>query len=104
MTAKTVICLALGWAMTACSTSRDPSAEPAPPPPPEITLELPLEPPPARMARACQLGTSCLELDERPFEACLVGAKRCADKRLEPIPAQGPATPSADPGATEVRR
>jgi hypothetical protein len=31
-------------------------------------------------ARLCKLGTSCLALDARPFEACLVGTRRCPDK------------------------
>jgi hypothetical protein len=63
-------------------------------PPPEIT-PMPLPPygnrgpnDPTRpesdlpAARVCQLGTSCLAMDSRPFEMCLLGTqKRCSDKR-----------------------
>ena len=41
----------------------------------------PLEPPPA----FCKLGTSCLALDARPFEACLLSTKECRDKAAEPL-------------------
>jgi hypothetical protein len=34
---------------------------------------------------ACQLGTSCLALDERPFEVCLLDAKHCREKVVEPL-------------------
>jgi hypothetical protein len=43
--------------------------------------------------RVCQLGTSCLALDSRPFEPCLVGTKRCRDKVREPIEVQTPKVP-----------
>jgi hypothetical protein len=33
--------------------------------------------------KACLLGTSCLTMDPRPFEACLVSAKSCGDKGAE---------------------
>ena len=35
--------------------------------------------------RVCTLGTSCLELDPRPFEVCLLSTKHCADKATEPL-------------------
>jgi hypothetical protein len=35
------------------------------------------------LARVCKLGASCMELDPRPFEACLVGTKHCVDKAAE---------------------
>jgi len=41
----------------------------------------PLEPPPA----FCKLGTSCLAMDPRPFEACLLSTKDCRDKAAEPL-------------------
>jgi hypothetical protein len=77
-----------------CSTAPLPSEGPSPSaqfvPPPETSIELPLEPPPGRYGEVqghfCQLGKSCMELDPRPFEACLVsGAVRCADKIQEPL-------------------
>src|SRR6185436_6685495 len=41
----------------------------------------------APFGRFCQLGTSCMTLDSRPFEVCLVGSgsKRCGDKLAEPL-------------------
>jgi hypothetical protein len=79
-------------ALPGCST-RQPSVEQAlEPPPPEISRALPLEPPQTLAGRVCKLGASCLDLDERPFEACLVGThtKHCVDKALEPVEVQGP--------------
>jgi hypothetical protein len=35
--------------------------------------------------RFCQLGTSCLTMDPRPFEPCLVSTKKCSDKAAEPM-------------------
>jgi hypothetical protein len=54
-------------------------------PPPEVSIELPLEQKAPReplMAQACLLSTakSCMDLDSRPFEACLAGSKDCRDK------------------------
>lgn len=44
-----------------------------------------LQPPRVEGFKACQLGTTCLTLDPRPFELCLVGTKRCAEKATEPL-------------------
>ena len=41
----------------------------------------PLEPPPT----FCKLGTSCLAMDPRPFELCLLSTKDCHDKATEPL-------------------
>ena len=35
--------------------------------------------------RVCKLGTSCLAMDPRPFEPCLLSTKGCSDKAVEPI-------------------
>lgn len=35
--------------------------------------------------RVCRLGTSCLTMDPRPFEPCLLSTKSCSDKTAEPI-------------------
>jgi hypothetical protein len=43
------------------------------------------QPPGIEGFKACQLGTTCLALDPRPFELCLVGTKRCAEKATEPL-------------------
>jgi hypothetical protein len=63
-------------------------------------FELPLEPDDITKGRLCQLGTSCLALDSRPFEPCLVGTKHCSDKVREPIDVRGPVVP--DNGVQEV--
>jgi hypothetical protein len=33
----------------------------------------------------CKLGTSCLALDPRPFEPCLLSTKHCTEKGIEPM-------------------
>jgi hypothetical protein len=42
------------------------------------------------VGRVCQLGTSCLTMDTRPFEVCLLGAKSCSDKVREPLLVDNP--------------
>jgi len=86
----------LGMALYGCST---PQTEPAvltalEPPAPEISVDLPLEPP--VVGHVCKLGTSCLELDKRPFEPCLVGTKHCADKGVELLETQVPKKPPTE--------
>ena len=45
--------------------------------------------------KPCQLGKSCLAMDPRPFEICLLGTnKRCGDKAREPLLV---GNPEADP-------
>jgi hypothetical protein len=79
-----------------CSTSQPPAISANPlPPPPEISRDLPLEPRAPLPGSVCKLGVSCLELDPRPFEACLVGTKRCVDKAIEPVEVQTPKAPPA---------
>ena len=46
------------------------------------------------VGRVCQLGTSCLTMDSRPFEVCLLGARHCSDKVREPLLVDNP---DADP-------
>ena len=76
-----------------CSTPPpEPVLEVLSPPPPEVSVDLPLEEP--VVGYACQLGKSCLELDPRPFEACLVGTKHCVDKATESVEVQGPRKPN----------
>jgi len=95
-----VTVLALG--SLSCST-RQPPLEPAlEVPPPEFSRDLPLEPPRKLAGGICKLGASCLEMDERPFEACLVGTRHCVDKAVQPIPAEGPAKEPA--GAVEISK
>jgi hypothetical protein len=63
---------------------------PATIPQPEISIELPLETelqPKYPPAQACLLSSakSCMELDSRPFEACLVTGKNCEREGARPM-------------------
>jgi hypothetical protein len=82
----------LAGGLAGCSTP--PAAEKAEP----IFVSAPLAPPiyklpddgrfphaPLVFGRLCQLGTSCLSLDPRPFEPCLLSTKPCTDKAVEPL-------------------
>ena len=76
-------------------------------PPPEVSRALPLEvPTPGHpdmpLARVCKLGASCMELDPRPFEACLVGTKHCVDKAAELMEVTVPEAGS-ESGVVEAR-
>jgi hypothetical protein len=35
------------------------------------------------LPKVCQLGTTCLTMDPRPFEVCFLSAKSCGDKLAE---------------------
>jgi hypothetical protein len=94
-TMRFVYALPIAFVLGCSTPSAPPSAVPPPVffvqqvPPPEFERDLPLEMP---QGHFCQLGKSCMELDPRPFETCLVGsAKRCADKITEPLLVGGPA-------------
>ena len=82
--------------MLGCSTSQPPVA-----PAPEVIIsaapvQAPVPETTPQMAKACQLGTSCLTLDPRPFELCLVSAgKRCVDKATEPLLVTEPQPPDS---------
>lgn len=83
------VCIPALW-LLGCSTPQPPlESALAPVPPPEISIDLPLEPPARVDGAVCKLGESCLALDPRPFEACLVDTKRCVDKGVQTVPAQG---------------
>src|SRR5262245_41628356 len=56
--------------------------------------------PPYPEFKACKLGQSCMALDERPFENCLVSTKRCADKIKEPLLVEGPLVTPGESGVT----
>ena len=47
------------------------------------------------LPQACQLGTSCLTMDPRPFEFCLLSTKSCADKGAEAMQVVRRPDPSA---------
>jgi hypothetical protein len=70
----------------ACNSTQQQVEDPvalASAPPPEFEIPLPLEQPipmpPEPPARICQLGTSCLTMDPRPFEPCLLTTRHCPD-------------------------
>ena len=76
-------------ALLGCSTPQPVApvtADPTPVPPPEISFDLPLEVPgPESSPTFCKLGTTCLAMDPRPFEPCLLSTKDCRDKATEPL-------------------
>jgi len=76
-------------ALLACSTPQSVvpvAADPTAVPPPELSFDLPLEEPgPASAPTFCKLGTTCLAMDPRPFEPCLLSTKDCLDKATEPL-------------------
>jgi hypothetical protein len=95
-TTAMVIMLGCSMPQIATSVAAAPAESSAPPvivfhSVPLERLAPPLEPPPA----FCKLGTSCLALDPRPFEACLLSTKDCRDKVVEPllVEQQGVAAP-----------
>jgi len=84
MNTKIAIALAL-ISLLGCSTSQRVQT-----PPPEISRPLrldsvPIAPPVVIAGRICKLGTSCLAMDPRPFEPCLLSTKHCSDKATEPL-------------------
>jgi len=75
-------------AMLGCSTPQavSPVPEVVDVPPPEVSIDLPLEPPDTdRAPQFCKLGSSCLTMDPRPFEPCLLSTRECRDKVSEPL-------------------
>jgi hypothetical protein len=98
MNARSLIAFFAGAALlglSACNTPRAVDAQPASNPvPPQLTIPLPMyelrdgklvPPPDAERGQICQLGTSCLTMDPRPFEPCLLSTKHCRDKATEPL-------------------
>lgn len=75
--------------MLGCSTSQPVASMvdvPVAVPPPEFSYDLPLEPPSTEPGfKACKLGTSCMAMDPRPFEPCLLSTKECTEKATEPL-------------------
>jgi len=49
----------------------------------------------------CRLGTSCMALDSRPFEPCLLSTTHCKDKSTESLLVDGPNEP-APPSTTRT--
>ena len=97
MNTRTAIAIAALASLLGCSTPETaqtiPSATPLPPLP---DLAPGNEIPP----QICKLGTSCLAMDPRPFEPCLLSTKHCSDKAAEPLLVA--ATPSIIPAPQAV--
>ncbi len=93
-----------------CSTSKSPSSvQAAPPsaqpvPPPRIVWRvippLPAMEPPGQF---CLLGTTCLAMDPRPFEPCLLSSKHCKDKAAEPMQVAPPRWPAPESGVESIQ-
>ena len=87
MNAK-VSALFFALGLAGCS-AQPPQPAPAATPGWQITKLPPgFAPPPAKdsqlpKAQVCQLGTTCLTMDSRPFETCLVDTKHCDQKLAE---------------------
>jgi hypothetical protein len=100
----TTLAAATSLLVVGCTTRRvePPRVEP-PPPRGGVTLSnAPRfgQPPDQELkAQFCQLGTSCLTLDERPFELCLLDTKHCRDKVVEPllVDDESEVSPSTEP-------
>ena len=76
----------LPTAIAAAQRSTTPGSTPGEVPPPDYSGPLPLEEPQSDVPRLCQLGTTCLSMDPRPFELCLLSSKTCAQKGVEALP------------------
>ena len=104
MNSKSLFWFALAAAaLLGCST---PSAPPTPPPMLEWRYSQLVPPPPATEppGQFCLLGTTCLAMDPRPFEPCLLSSKHCKDKAAEPMQVAPPRwiVPAPDAGALQV--
>jgi hypothetical protein len=103
MVAKKLVLL--GWiasGLMACTTRPDPELigpTAVAIPPPEVSIELPLEqtaPPDFGIAQACLLSStkSCMELDSRAFEPCLVNTKECEREGARVMKVMPPVAPA----------
>jgi len=82
-------------ALLGCNTPQ--SIAPLPKPPVIVFHSVPLErpvPPLESPPTFCKLGTSCLAMDPRPFEPCLLSTKDCNDKAAEPLLVEQPQLPA----------
>lgn len=92
----------------------NPRAEPAPATvaaatraaPNVIVVPVPKHPgtlqPEAGPPTICKLGQSCMALDSRPFEPCLLSTTHCKDKVRETLLVDRPAEPVAPPAVIET--
>jgi hypothetical protein len=84
-----LLAAAATFLILSCTTQRpEPPREPAPLLLGSVTQSSAprfQQPPHLERFKACQLGTTCMALDPRPFELCLVGTKHCSEKVTEPL-------------------
>jgi hypothetical protein len=98
MNTRIVIAIAALTSLLGCSTPETAqTTHSATPLPPLSDLEPGNELIPPQI---CKLGTSCLAMDPRPFEPCLLSTKHCSDKAVEPLLVAP--TPSIIPAPQEV--
>jgi hypothetical protein len=100
MNTRITIVIAAMASLLGCSTpGTAQTTQPATPLPPlsDLAPGNELIPP-----QICKLGTSCLAMDPRPFEPCLLSTKHCSDKAVEPLLVAP--TPSIIPAPQEVSR
>jgi hypothetical protein len=100
MNTRVAIAIAALTSLLGCSTPETAqTTQPATPLPPlsDLAPGNELIPP-----QICKLGTSCLAMDPRPFEPCLLSTKHCSDKAVEPLLVAP--TPSIIPAPQEVSR
>ena len=110
MNTRFAIAIAALTSLLGCSTqhtAQTTKAQPTTPPPPLSDLapgyelhEGQLVPEVVIPPKICKLGTSCLAMDPRPFEPCLLSTKHCSDKAAEPLLVA--ATPSIIPAPQAV--
>lgn len=97
-TSITFVSAAALAALLGCSTPKPVAPVAADPPPLTELTELALFETPnvvpwtEPFGQVCKLGTSCLAMDPRPFEPCLLSTKKCSDKVIEPLLAEQPLT------------
>lgn len=105
------VALATLAVLLGCSTSKTASpVQAAPPsvPPPLIEWRnsqlIPRPPAMEPPGQFCLLGTTCLAMDPRPFEPCLLSSKHCKDKAAEPMQVAPPRwfVPAPDGGSIQA--
>ncbi len=110
MNTRIVIAMAASASLLGCSTPHTVQTTPTGTPPPPLSDLAPgselhegqLVPRVLIPPQICKLGTSCLAMDPRPFEPCLLSTKHCSDKAVEPLLVAP--TPSIIPAPQSVSR
>ncbi|HEU5137892.1 MAG TPA: hypothetical protein VFU13_22305 [Steroidobacteraceae bacterium] len=99
------LALAVLGALLGCSTSKTAPTVQAPHPALEwrnsqLIPPLPAMEPPGQF---CLLGTTCLAMDPRPFELCLLSSRDCLDKAAEPMQVAPPRWFTPAPGVQPLQ-